>query len=279
MKENREEKFPEISIFLSITIHVVIILLFALVTNFSKLHEETEYKEISLSIPSNFTISAGVPFEDTGNVTIESSNSPQIKQTVVKQEPEKSDKVTNREAVKKESTKKDAPSNMTNETNLNKQEFSSANASSIEKVPQQGSQGEEASGEANYSDSLVEQILSSNVTSSGSPSSTTTSSGSTGKPSGSSSNIQWVGNANRWAIKKVLPVLPAEYASKGINITCKLKIEINKYGSVVSVIVIESTGFVNLDRLIISVVSEWKFNQVTYDGFDVGYITFTFLVS
>ena len=279
MKKNREENFPKITIFLSVMLHVVIVLLFALVTNFSTLHDETDYKEISLNIPTDLSYSSGFPFINTNANSIEPSNKEEAENLSILQEPEKSNKITGKDTIKKESTKKETSSNSATETIQKKEEISSTNTSTAENVPQQGTNLEEGSTEANYSDSLVEQILSSNVTSSGSSSSNTSSSSSTGKSSGSSSNIQWVGNANRWTIKKVLPVLPAEYASKGINIKCKLKIEINKYGSVVSVIVIESTGFVNLDRMIISVVSEWKFNQVTYDGFDVGYITFVFLVS
>lgn len=92
-------------------------------------------------------------------------------------------------------------------------------------------------------------------------------------------NIQWNSGANRWAVKKVKPVLPKKYQEKGNTISCKIYIEINKFGSVISAIIIQSTGYPELDQYIISVIKDWKFNQVTYDKIDSGYITIIFVFS
>lgn len=95
----------------------------------------------------------------------------------------------------------------------------------------------------------------------------------------SKDNIQWNSGVNRWTVKKIKPILPKKYQEKGNTISCKIYIEINKFGSVISAIIVQSTGYPDLDQYIISIIKDWKFNQVTYDKVDSGYITIIFVVS
>ncbi len=254
--------------YFSAIFHLFVILIFALFLIIPDFNQKIEFKPIEIKIKRS-NIFGGLNYQtyfQSKDLVIENN----VKQSIIKNDKEKNtlgaidkskiekkqdNKITDSNKIIEEKTIKNE--NITSEVEKNE-------VMPSEKIDSQSVKGTESK-EENDTDEIVQQILANQIEG--------------GSDKGSKENIHWNNGANRYVIKKVKPVLPKKYQEKGVTITCKVYIEINKFGSVISVVIVQSTGYVELDQNIISVVKDWKFNQVTYDRIDSGYITFIFVVS
>lgn len=263
------------SVIISLIFHILVIIFFSFFVNFPEIEKNLDFKPLEIEIKSNL-------FSSNFPSNIQTKESYQLKQTkkpiesIYKEKKKESLNDTLKQTIKNDGKSQDniekpliAPiENKSSETKIddnkniekdtNPDYLSSTNISN-------SSTNESSSNESDESDisNLVQQLINTQI----------------GETSGQSSkeNIQWNSGANRWVVKKIKPVLPEKYKKKGNSIICKIYIEINKFGTVISAIIIQSSGFIELDQYIISIIKDWKFNQVTYDKIDSGYITILFL--
>lgn len=254
------------SAYISFIIHIIIIICFAFLSNFPSFDQKVNFEPISIEISNNlistnFTSNISNT-QEVGklNQTMITNKNEIVKPDTIDDSKTKTNTETKTKTDKTEEKIEDKPlispiSTQETSNNTNKQETSVSNPSNSS----ESSQADD--GQEENSDSLVQQLISSQISGSG---------------QSSKDNIQWNAGANRWVVKKVKPTLPNKYKEKGHTITCKIYIEINKFGSVISAIIVQSTGYVELDQYIISIIKDWKFNQVTYDKIDSGYITIIF---
>lgn len=270
------------SFLFSIIAHLIIVFIFSALYSFPSFETKVEFKPIEVEIQNNL-IFANLPYES--NIPLEYKKDLGIKseiidtKSVVKLEKGVTTKIE-QNVTKNEQTKEDVKENITEnvkttdsydkplitpiESKSNQKTESKSETSTSSSSTTQSTSTSTSSTDENI-DNLIQQLISNQIADN---------SGQNAKD-----NIQWNAGANRWVIKKIKPVLPKNYQEKGNTISCKIYIEINKFGSVISAYVVQSTGFIELDQYIISVIKDWKFNQVTYDRIDSGYITIIFVFS
>lgn len=247
------------STYISFIIHVIIIICFSLLSNFPSFDQKVNFEPISIEISNNLILSNLTPKFSTGQEIEKLSQTTIAKKNEIGKPNTLDDSKIKTD--KKEKNTEDKPlisPISTQESNISNTQQENTSASN----PSNSSESNQSDdSQSENSDSLVQQLISSQISDSG---------------QSSKDNIQWNAGANRWVVKKVKPNLPTKYKEKGHTITCKIYIEINKFGSVISAIIVQSTGYVELDQYIISIIKDWKFNQVTYDKIDSGYITIIF---
>jgi len=231
--------------------------MFSLLLNFPNFDQKTNFESIEILI-QNTNFADNVNSEITSS-NIQKNNDTQNSLSI------NTNNINNNKLSKNEIKKEDKQKN----SNLIENEINKSETQKKENIGESNTESmvfEESSKDEESSDDIVQQILASQIEGSNTE-------------NASKDNIQWNSGANRWVIKKIKPILPKKYQEKGVTITCKVYIEINKFGSVISVMIVQSTGYIELDQYIISIIKDWKFNQVTNDKVDSGYITFVFVVS
>ncbi len=238
------------SIFYSSVLHLIILLIFSILVNLPSFEQKINFDPIEIQIQNSKNISQSTEVFNEGkkieNVQLKDNANEVIKTKTNENDKKQQVLESSKETIKTESKAEEVVEPIITEDD--------SKASGYNKSDEENS------------DEIVQQILSSQIETGNSQNNL-------------KDNIQWNSSANRWVIKKIKPILPLKYQKKGISITCKIYIEINKFGSVISAIIVQSTGYIDLDQYIISVIKDWKFNQVTYDKIDSGYITFVFLIS
>lgn len=243
----------KISLAISLFSHIIFIIIFSLFIDLPSFNTKIEFEPLTLDLSSN-NINQNSSSSPESNLYYPQSETKQNfnKIDLQKSEENKENKIDSRIITEK---------TQSTENQDKKEEIieDSKNSSSSENTDNFNDE------ENSESDELVQQLISSNI--------------GQGSDQNSKENIQWNSGANRWVVKKVKPSLPKKYQEKGNSITCKIYIEINKFGAVVSAVIIQSTGFIELDQYLISIILDWKFNQVTYDKIDTGYITLLFVFS
>lgn len=91
-----------------------------------------------------------------------------------------------------------------------------------------------------------------------------------------SSDVVWDNNVSRKIQIKVVPQVPDKLKKLSGKFTVIVYIEVNKFGSVIFVQIVQSSGIPELDNLCKEAVKKWIFSMISEDRIDSGKITFIF---
>ncbi len=256
------------SFIISLIFHIICIVIFSFTLHLPSFDQSIDLKPVNIEINNNLSFSemnAGVQTSPIVQSEKKTEQKSLEKNIDIKTEKSETKSIDSQKVVDKSTETEDKPliTPIESKKDEDQQKSVVTPGQSDSSNLSNASQADES--QTSSSDDIVQQLIASGLQ----------------DESGQNSkdNIQWNSGVNRWAVKKIKPILPKKYQEKGNTISCKIYIEINKFGSVISAIIVQSTGYPELDQYIISIIKDWKFNQVTYDKIDSGYITIIFVVS